>query len=329
MILNDLTLQEIAELDLRIAGKLIKDSAFMVSRKVNQELMEPMSKWIDDPGWMTRFKVYEDNIPDWAKYKRKEREWKQQQKDLFRQRMKLYWLDFNKKRNMRREVANLLNSKKGSSYRSINNAENQKSEISKTRNYLAPVLQTYSPSEEHKRNTHQDFIHALSTSLSNLLPWRIILMTEIREHTSNNKTMTFEDFQTHYPEDKKKDIASKLMHLLQLESDEIITLSQSEPFGAINVSTANISSYTKLVFPQKKQSTDTKNVLTPTPLYTPKGSDTYQQTTQDYNLEFNSEIRIKDREGNMFTVDWQQLSNDQRDKVVADIKSNKILCKMM
>ena len=309
MILNDLTLQEIAELDLRIAGKLIKDSAFMVSRKVNQELMEPMSKWIDDPGWMTRFKVYEDNIPDWAKYKRKEREWKQQQKDLFRQRMKLYWLDFNKKRNMRREVANLLNSKKGSSYRSINNAENQKSEISKTRNYLAPVLQTYSPSEEHKRNTHQDFMQALSTSLSNLLPWRIILMTEIREHTSNNNTMTFEDFQTHYPEDRKKDITAKLIHLLLLESEGYLELSQKEPFGEISVSKP---------FMQTQLSRDGKISIKMSPR---SGSITYQQ--------IDAEIQIKDQHGNTFQTDWQILSNAQRNKLVEDIKNNRIICKAM
>ena len=306
MILNDLTLQEIAELDLRIAGKLIKDSAFMVSRKVNQELMEPMSKWIDDPGWMTRFKVYEDNIPDWAKYKRKERKWKQQQKDLFRQRMKMYWQDFNKKRNMIREVANLLNSKKGSSYRSINNAENQKSEITKTWNYLAPVLKTYSPPEEHKRNTQMEFMQALKISVSNLLPWRTILLSELYENQKD--IMRFKDFKNRYMENPKKDEASKLIHLLQLDSEGTITLTQSEPFRDICISLATKIISTPL-FSSPADAYDSKH----------SGSDTYSSITN------NSDIIIKDSEGSTYNFDWQTLNNTQRNKVISDIKNNKIL----
>ena len=311
MILNNLTPQEIAQLDLRIAGKLIKDLAFMLSRKLNHELLEPMSKWIDDPDWMIHFRVYEDTIPNWAEYKRQQREWTKQQKNLFRQRMKIYWQDFQKKRNMRREVANLLNSEKGSSYYSINNAENQESEITKTRNYLTSILQIYSPPEENKRNTHMEFMQAMKRSISNLLPWRTILLTELNENPRD--TMRFNDFKTRYMENPKKDIASKLMHLLQLDSEGEITLSQSEHFGDICIS-LETKTISIPLFSNHADACDSK----------PKGSDTYSSITNNWN------IIIKDSEGLIYNFDWQTLSNTQRNKVIADIKNNKILlCKVM
>ncbi|NQU79088.1 hypothetical protein HQ545_04940 [Candidatus Woesearchaeota archaeon] len=323
MILNDdLTPQEIAELDLRIAGKLIKDLAFMLSRKVNHELLAPMSKWLDDQDWMIRFKVYEDSIPNWAEYKRQQREWTQQQKDLFRQRMKIYWQDFHKKRNMRREVAHLLNSKKGSSYHSIENAENQESEITKTQNYLSPVLQTYSPSEKHKRNTRQEFMQAMKQSISNLLPWRNILLSELNENPKD--AMRLKDFKIYYMEDPHKDTASKLMHLLQLDSEGTITLSQSEPFGDIYVNLNRVSKTSRI-----NTNTNTEPYVfshDTLPISTPNLSnyvDTYQH-------DYPSEIKIKDNEGSTYNFDWRTLSNTQRNKVIADIKNNKILlCKVM
>ena len=220
--------------------------------------------------------------------------------------MKMYWQDFNKKRNMIREVANLLNSKKGSSYRSINNAENQKSEITKTWNYLAPVLKTYSPPEEHKRNTQMEFMQALKISVSNLLPWRTILLSELYENQKD--IMRFKDFKTRYMEDPKKDEASKLIHLLQLDSEGTITLTQSEPFRDICISLATKIISTPL-FSSPADAYDSKH----------SGSDTYSSITN------NSDIIIKDSEGSTYNFDWQTLNNTQRNKVISDIKNNKIL----
>ena len=314
-LLTDLTPEEISLLDLRIAGKLIRDQAIQLSHKVNHQLMEPISQWLDDPDWMTRFKVYEDNLPNWAEYKRNQREWSQQQRDLFRNRMKMYWQEIHRKRNLKSEVAKMLNSTKQDPQLSQDNAENQESEITQKHNYLSPILTPYSPQAEHHRNTMQEFMQALSVSISNLLPWRTILLSEIQEHTSN-ETMKLSDFQTYYMEDPRKDISSKLMHLLQLDSEGAITLSQSEPFGDICIC---ISSETKTVStPLFSNRTDTHESTPDSnqhPHQHPKGSDTY-----------SSIIMIKTRDGESENIDYQQLSNAQRNKVIADIKDHKILC---
>jgi chromatin segregation and condensation protein Rec8/ScpA/Scc1 (kleisin family) len=306
--LTDLTQEQIAHLDIRIAGKLIKDQALSLSHKTNNELMKPISQWLDDDkDWTKKFAVTEKNLPNWADYKRRQRDWTQQQRDILSQRMKLYHKDIARLRNLRTEVAKMLNSSsaktKQDSQLSQDNNETPNSEITQKYNYLAPILTPYSPQAEHRRNTHQKFAQARQSSVSNLLPWRTILLSEIYESHSEN--LTLKSFKTYYSENSKKDLSSKLIHLLQLETEGTITLSQSDPFGRINVSTAKIES--NINRNSKTEPFSTK------PISTPEGSD----------------IQIKDLQGNTFPVDWQQLSSDQRSKIVKDTISNKILCKQV
>ena len=305
MIFHKLTSKEIAAFDLRIAGKLIKDSAFLLSKKVNQELLEPMSKWLDDPGWINRFKILE--TPDWGKYKRMERCWSKQKKELLRQRMKIYWQEFHKHKKMKRKVAKLLSDSRLSSSKKAEEVIQESTEIEAKYQHVAPILTLYSPAEEKKRNTSYEFIQVLKTSVPNLLPWRTILTSEIQE--SNKDSMTLSEFKTYYDEDQKKDITAKLIHLLLLESEGYLELSQKEPFGEISVSKP---------FMQTQLSRDGKISTQMSPR---SGSITYQQ--------IDAEIQIKDRKGNIANIDWQQLSNAQRNKVVKDIKTNRIICKAM
>ena len=305
MIFHKLTSKEIVAFDLRIAGKLIKDSAFLLSKKVNQELLEPMSKWLDDPGWINRFKISE--TPDWGKYKRMERCWSKQKKELLRQRMKIYWQEFHKHKKMKRKVAKLLSDSRLSSSKKAEEVIQESTEIEAKYQHVAPILTLYSPAEEKKRNTSYEFIQVLKTSVPNLLPWRTILTSEIQE--SNKDSMTLSEFKTYYDEDQKKDITAKLIHLLLLESEGYLELSQKEPFGEISVSKP---------FMQTQLSRDGKISTQMSPR---SGSITYQQ--------IDAEIQIKDRKGNIANIDLQQLSNAQRNKVVKDIKTNRIICKAM
>lgn len=73
------------------------------------------------------------------------------------------------------------------------------------------------------------------------------------------------------------------MHLLQMETDGKIKLSQDEPFGDILIKPLDID--------------------------------------QEQN------ITIKDQDGRSYHFDWQELSDNQKSKIIADIKANQILCK--
>ena len=306
--LPTLTPEEIQEIDLRIAGKLIKDKAFHLSHKVNDELMSPISTWLDDPDFMTRYEIDEKNLPNYAKHKQNQRHWNKMQREEARQRKIMYWKEIHRIEKQRSAVAKLLAESRLSdsdpnAQLSINNQENPESKINNIS--VASILSSFSPQAEHQRETQQEFNQALSIAISNLLPWRTILMTDINETISNkpNQTMTLSDFKT-YCEDEKTDTTSKLIHLLQLETDGQIQLSQSEPFGEINI-TQNIS-------------------------HTSTKPDSFQNNKPNIIFSEGSDILIKDSDGKTYPpIDWRELSNAQRDKVVADLKQNKILCKVM
>ena len=261
--------------------------------------MSPISTWLDDDSWMTRFKVYDGELPNWAEYKRKQREWNEQQKQELRERMKMYWQEIHKKRNQHSAVAKMLSESRLSDTDPEYQLSLENQQDTDANNNVASILSHFSPQAQHQRETQHEFYQALRIAISNLLPWRTILMTDINETVSNkpNQTMKLSDFKT-YIEDEKTDTTSKLIHLLQLETDGQIQLSQSEPFGEISISQNNIHQH-----------------------------DSFKNSNP---LSEGSDILIKDKQGNTYPqIDWRELSNAQRNKVVADLKQNKILCKVM
>jgi len=81
----------LAQDNMHCLGSLIFDIVFDLSRRINEELLRPMSRWLDDPDWLDRFRVYEDRMPNWAEYKRKQRHWKKHQRLLMAERLRRYW----------------------------------------------------------------------------------------------------------------------------------------------------------------------------------------------------------------------------------------------
>jgi len=112
-------------------------------------------------------------------------------------------------------------------------------------------------------------------SISNLLPWKLLLSTQL------TSVKHFKDLKAYCP--AKKDRISKLMHLLQMETDGKVKLSQDRPFSDIIIEPLDID--------------------------------------QEQN------ITIKDQDGRSYHFDWQELSDNQKSKIIADIKANQILCK--
>ena len=108
LISSEPTEKEISEIDMRLWGNLVYAKALSLSRKVNDELLLPMSKWIDDPNWMERFKIFEDRIRNWAEYKRRQRKWTKIQKELLKERIKLYWREIRRKRRFRKEINRIM-----------------------------------------------------------------------------------------------------------------------------------------------------------------------------------------------------------------------------
>ena len=210
--------QEICEMGLTFWGNIIYAKVLSLSRKVNSDLLEPISKWLDDPDFMKRHAVtIETNVPNWAGYKRKQREWTEQQRRLAAQKLRMYWQEVHSRKNYRKGINSLI--------------PRGKQRLSPILNvmpdFLTPIVSPFSPMEQLRRDTFKLFKQAGTLSISNLLPWRLLIISDLSE------PKTFTDL-TEYADDRQ-DKVSKLIHLLHLEMEGKVKLTQKKPFGEIQI----------------------------------------------------------------------------------------------
>ena len=65
--------------------------------------------------------------------------------------------------------------------------------------------------------------------MASRIPWRPILVTEILANSD------FSKLRNYCPKNTKQDIACKLIHLLEMDMEGKISISQEEPFGEIKI----------------------------------------------------------------------------------------------
>jgi hypothetical protein len=260
------TEKETHEINMPFWGNIIYAKALSLSRKVNRELLTPISKWLDDPDFMKRHQVMIGNdVPNWAEYKRKAREWTEQQRKIAAQRLRLYWQEIHARKSHKKYINSLIP------------RENQGPSpiLDVMPDFLAPIVSPFSPIEQARQETLRIFEQARTLSISDLLPWRILITSELTE------PKTLDDL-PEYAEHKQDRIA-KLQHLLQMDMEGTVTINQTSPFGEVTI--------------------------------VPTGASQEGLFT------------IKDQQGQTYEFDWQGLNDNQRDKVIADIKDRRILCK--
>jgi len=264
-ILFELTPDEIGELDFKAMGNLVLNRAISLSQVVNNELLEPISQWLDDSNFMEKFGVIKDSDTlSWVEYKRQSRQWTKQQKHLTRERLKLYWQAIRQKKKIRQEISQLIGK----------SCPRQKNSFRVSDGFLLPIIKPFSRPEQTRIDLERKFLRAMDLSVSYLLPWRVILTADTRSEKS------FSDLKTYIPEDKKMDKICKLMNLLQLENDGVISLNQKEQFEDIKIR------------PKSRAQT---------------------------------QISIKDREGNEWDQDWFDLCSEEKNKMIKKIKSRQVM----
>jgi hypothetical protein len=254
--------------DLIYYGNIIFNRTKSLSITVNRELLEPISKWIDDPDFMKKHAVILDNeAPNWSEYKRQQRQWTQQQKLIAAQRLKLYRQDIRKRKKHRQYINSLIprGSPKGSP------------QLNPSSDFLSSIITPFSPIEQTRQETLRLFDQARAMTLSNRLPYRILITDELTESKNLNELTSYTD--------KKQDKIAKLQNLLQMEMEGKIKLNQEMHCGDI--------------------------------------------TIEPVDIDREQSITIKDQQGETYHFDWQDLSDAQRNKVIADIKDNRILCKVI
>ena len=213
-----LSKKEIEKIDFRVIGNLVLARTKTLSLAVNRELLEPISRWLNDSSWLERFKVCDKEIPDWGKYKKQQRLWTRQQRILAAEKLRLYRQEIIKKQKLRHELSKIVGKAKPKGVCSHQFR----------RGFIVPIASPFSPPEQHKQKTRQKFLQSLSFPVSDLLPWKLLITTEL------TKTKKLRDLEN-YCSDKRLDYACKIIHLLQMETEGKISLTQEKPFGNITL----------------------------------------------------------------------------------------------
>ena len=199
-------------------GNLVLARTKTLSLAVNRELLEPISQWLNDQSWFERFKISDKDIPNWAEYKRQQRLWTRQQRILAAERLRLYRQEIIKKQKLRHELSKIVGK---ATPKGVCSHRFRKG-------FIVPIASPFSPPEQHKQKTRRKFLQAISFPVSDLLPWKLLITTEL------TKTKKLRDLEE-YCSDKRIDSACKIIHLLQMETEGKVRLIQEEPFGDITL----------------------------------------------------------------------------------------------
>ena len=217
-IFRDFSRKEIGEIDFRVIGNLVLARTKVLSVAVNRELLEPISKWLNDQSWLERFKISHKGIPDWARYKRRQRLWSRQERALAGERLRLYRQEVVKKRRLRHELNKIFGraGPRGAYRHRLRGG------------FIVPIASPFSPPEQHREKTRRRFLQARTFSVSDLLPWKLLITAEL------TRPKKLGDLKKYF-QDSHIDSVCKIMHLLQMESEGRVRLTQKKPFGDITL----------------------------------------------------------------------------------------------
>jgi hypothetical protein len=257
--------REITELEFRMIGGMILNKSRELSQKVSEEILKPISIWLNDKDFVSKWKNPSEE-PDWAAYKRDQREWN----------LRAAWEAIRIKREREKQVRELLKESAFSRYTSPQNDLCATMEVLPLSAFLAP----FSPQAQAEDDLNRQFEKPLERSMFWLMPWPPILSVEI------GTGATFSALPTHPDKTLAKKIKiAKYQHALHMAHEGKITLSQEKPFGEI------------ILAPLCDKISD------------PEGS-----------------LKIMTKDGESLDRCWTDLSDAQRNKVIADSINGIILC---
>lgn len=215
--------KEIQRIDMIFFGNLILQKTIQLSKKIDSELIGPLSAWIKDPDWISRTRLPDNRDINWKEYKKNARQWDKQQQKLYKNRLKLYQKALRSKQIKRKRLAKL-----------IGKLDSIPSMAMDTRyDFMNAVLAPFSRCGLRHKAVEQEFIRSKSISILYLLPWQAIISSEIRDRT------LFSDLSIYLPENRKRDKVCKLLTLLELENTGFVILKQSRAFGDIEIHPKN------------------------------------------------------------------------------------------
>jgi chromatin segregation and condensation protein Rec8/ScpA/Scc1 (kleisin family) len=204
-------------------GNLILQKTIQLSKKIDRELIDPLSAWLKDPDWISRARLPDNRNINWKEYKRNARQWDKQQQKLYKNRLKLYQQALRSKQIKRKRIARLTGK-----------LDSIPSMAMDTRyDFMNAVLAPFSRCGLRHKAVEQEFIRSKSMSILYLLPWQAIIGSEIKDR------ILFSNLSIYLPENRKRDKVCKLLTLLELENTGFVILKQSQAFEDIEIHPKN------------------------------------------------------------------------------------------
>ena len=265
-ILTELTERELTDLELRMVGSMILDKSKDLSKRVNDQILAPISVWLRDKDFVSKWQVMDTEKPNWAAYKRDQREW-----DIraAHEALRIKW-------ERHRQIKELFRQAPFS--KTVSPRDSIVHGIPMDTMPLLVFFAPFSPQAQAQQVLDRQFKDVLERSAFWLMPWQRIILTEVGSGT------TFSSLPTHPDESIAKNIKiAKFQHLLHMECEGRVTLTQTEPSGEITIAHCDC-------------------------------------------IDSDGFLKITDKNGKSFSLEWDELSDKQRNMVITDSINGKILC---
>ncbi|MBC8419024.1 MAG: hypothetical protein H8E10_10565 [Desulfobacterales bacterium] len=134
------------------------------------------------------------------------------------ERLKAYRQAIAKKRKLRHELSKIVGR---TNPRGVCSQQFQ-------RGFIVPIVSPFSPPEQQKEKTRQQFLQSRSFPVADLLPWKLFISSEL------TTTKKLEDLEQ-YCSERRLDLTCEIMHLLEMESEGKISITQEKPFGELTL----------------------------------------------------------------------------------------------
>ena len=338
-ILSGLTPEEIQDCDLRAMGNLILRHTITLSHAVNEELLEPISQWLDDPHFMERHAItIEPDSMTWADRKAEQRMIKKMnqveisRKEKYEYINKIHeMLNHHTDKGYKKKIEKLIkdrawveNSGKGDLHKLYLSVfqtvkwHNKKLEKEFRKTILKDVIPSINDAQNckctdaHNRLCTEPAMHKAANAqsiLSILTPF-----SPIEQHRAETNMEFKQTLEMHL---------SNLLPWRLLLADQLHDIYETS-FNALTPIIKSDPKADKISKFQHLLQMDKDGEIT---LQQETPEDDIQIIPTSRNLIQDQEIIIKDRSGKTCEFDWTDLSDAQQNKVITDTIERKIICK--
>ena len=219
--------KEISQINFAVLGSMILKAAKDIKQRFITEIAPTIASWLDDKDFSKGLMLDPDKAYDFAAYKRQQRTFTELQRLAAIENLKAYREAVKKKKKLWQRVREIIPRSKDNS-RAALHCPNKETEVQ----FLTSLISPFCPSYKRKVDTAFEFIHAHVVPISRRYPYQPFIRLELKEKGS---AIEFNNFQSLYPEDSRFERSARLQHLLHMETDGLLTISQDTHLGTLIV----------------------------------------------------------------------------------------------